>query len=254
MFTFSANRGFLITGNLLLGSVFFIIVGVFGFNFFDEDQATTTLSIEPQTSSFNIEEDVVIDIFITSRAPFNALEATLEFPPDFLEVKKLILSSPIIDIWVHEPEYSNEEGFVTLTGGTTKLGGVVGKSKILSIVFTPLKSGKIKLDFTNSLVLQHDGVGSDLNEATFDADLFVDDVENPQPSNVVTRSTSVEYEIKPVGPPSPDLDNNGNISLNDLSVFLPSLKKSYNPSHDFNQDGKINIKDVSIIMSKVFSG
>lgn len=249
----SENRGFIVTSNLMLGSVIFVIVGVFGFNFFSEDQATTTLLIEPQTTNLNVEEDFIIDVVVTTRVPMNALEATLRFPPDFIEVKEIVLNSPIIDIWVFEPNYSNEEGFVTFTGGTTRSGGVVGKSNIVSIVFTPKRSGKIELEFTHSLVLQHDGVGTDLEESAKGADFIIKELENKESVNVVTRSSSAAYEIKSTAPPSPDLDNNGNVSISDLSAFLPSLRKEYDESRDFNQDGKVNIKDVSIIMAKILS-
>lgn len=228
-----------------------MFVGIFGFNFFEEDQATTTISIEPQKTNFTIEEDIAIDITVASRAPLNALEARLQFPPEHLQVKELITDSPIIDIWVEEPNFSNEEGYVSFIGGTTRAGGVVGKAQILTVVFTPIKPGTVELGFEHSLVLQSDGEGSDLLEDSVDADFIVRELESPTRSNVVTRETIAEYVIKDTGPPSPDLNNDGEVSIKDVSVFLPSLSQDYDKKKDFNQDGKVNLVDMSIMMSKI---
>lgn len=47
--------------------------------------------------------------------------------------------------------------------------------------------------------------------------------------------------------PKPDLNDDGNINLTDVSLFLLLLPTN-SPKADFNDDGKVNTADLSILL------
>ena len=252
MATLVRKKGAVIPTTLLLGSVFFILVGVFGFDLFYDNQATTTLSIETNAKEFYITDPIILDIYVISHVPFNAIDVQLKFPNDKVQVVTTYFDETVIDVWVQKPSFSNSDGTVKLIGGTTRKGGVVGKAPIASVVLKPLKTGTVGIDVIHSLVLAHDEKGSDLNESVVDADFIVRELNNPDQSNIVHREERREYKIVEQVPPTTDLNNDGKTTLSDLSVFLLNYGKEDSPAKDFNQDGEVNIKDVSILLSNMF--
>ncbi len=247
------KRGFVVTGNGLVASVFFLLVGVFGFNFFSENQASTTLSIEANAKEFPITEPIILDIYVITRIPFNALDVEFQFPNDQVEVTTIYFDETVIDVWVDKPSFSNSDGTVKLIGGTTRKGGVVGKSPIASVVLKPLKVGTVGIDVIHSLVLAHDGEGGDLQEAVVDTNFIIRELEKPDQTTVVRNEERKEYRVVEYTPVKTDLNNDGETTLLDLSMFLSNYGKENVPAKDFNQDGKVNLRDMSIILSKIIS-
>jgi hypothetical protein len=249
----SLKRGFLLTGNAMVAGVFFLLVGVFGFNFFSDDQAPTVLSIESRGNEFALSDPIILDIYVITRIPFNALDVTIHFPNDEVEVVTAYFEETVIDVWVQKPSFSNNDGTVTLTGGTTRKGGVVGKSPIASVVLKPLKAGTVGIDVTHSLVLASDGEGSDLNKDIVDSAFVIRELQNPDQTNVVRKTERKEYVIIDDSKFDTDLNNDGQTTLTDLSVFMSALRSEYSASKDVNLDGVLNIKDLSIIMTKILT-
>ena len=253
MYIRNVERGFATTSALLVAGVFFILIGLFSLSFFSPSTAGTSISIEPRGDVFNLEHDIVVDVFVISDVPFNAVDAEVTFPADNLAVVDVTDAHSVIDLWVKEPRYSNEDGTVTFTGGTTLPGGVVGKSLIATITFRPKKAGMVPLTIAHSLVLAGNGQGTDLNENTVNADFIIKELKNPDGTIQIVRSTTTnEYVITEKTLPSPDVNGDGVYTIADLSSFLPYLKEAYNPNADFNGDGNVNLKDASIILSKIF--
>ena len=253
MYKVGFKKGFLVTGNALVAGAFFFLVGVFGFNFFADDQAATTLSIEPRGNEFSIYDPIILDIFVITRIPFNALDVSINFPKDKVEVVTAYFEETVINVWVKKPSFSNNDGTVTLTGGTTRKGGVVGKSPIASVILKPLKAGMVEIDVTHSLVLAHDGDGTSLNEAVVDSDFIINELQNPNQTNVIRREETTEIIVSDTSIKSVDLNGDGQATIADLSSFLSDISSDYVERSDFNNDGEINLKDLSILMSKILS-
>lgn len=251
--TRNAQDGFAVSSTLLIAGAFFVLIGLFSFNFFSPSNADTSISIEPRGDMFNLEHDITVDVFVVSKVPFNAIDAEITFPSDDLSVVSITDRNSIIDLWVREPSYSNADGTVTFTGGTTLSGGVVGKSLIATITFHPKKAGTVPLTMAHSVVLAGNGRGTDLKEETVDANFIVNELKNPAGGTRVVRSTTTDrYTVTEKALPSPDINGDGNYTLADLSSFLPYLKHTYDPDADFNGDGNVDLKDASIILSKIF--
>lgn len=250
----SKTHGFIIAGNMLAAGIFFLIFGVFTtVNFLVLSNAHTYISIEPRGDTFSLEHDFIIDIYVTSSIPFNAVDAEIRFPIDTLDVVGVNQDNSVIDLWVKEPTYSNENGTITFVGGTPRDGGLSGKNLILSILFHPKATGTASIDVFHSVILASNGTGTDLNGSTTPADLIINELGDTANNNVITDETIRTYTINEKDLPSPDLNHDGAYTIKDLSLFLPALKGAYDATRDFNGDGSVNLKDASILLSRIFS-
>jgi len=106
----------------------------------------------------------VIEIKISSPdEPVNAVESTILFDKEKLEVKELSSGGSLFSVWLKEPAFSNQEGKVSFIGGTPN--GFQGEEAlILKIIFLAKNKGEAKLDFSDNTVLfLHDGSGTQVN-------------------------------------------------------------------------------------------
>lgn len=88
----------------------------------------------------------------------NAVELTVRFPAELLEVAKLDKSGSILTLWVREP-YA-QSGVIRMTGGLPSP-GYVGTGKLLTILFRARTVGvaRVLIDGGASTVLANDGQG-----------------------------------------------------------------------------------------------
>lgn len=91
----------------------------------------------------------------------NAVEITVRFPKDLLEVAKLDKGGSILKLWVRDP-YA-EDGVIRLTGGLPSPGHI-GTGKLLTILFRARKEGvaRVTIDGGASTVLANDGKGTNV--------------------------------------------------------------------------------------------
>lgn len=186
----------------------------------------TTISLEPEEDNFVINQQVSISVNVNANRPINAVEGTINFPIDNLGVASLSTEGSILTLWVQEPSFSNESGLIEFAGAILP-GGFQGQGKILTIVFEPKKLGPAKLSFSAASVLAHDSKGTDILE----------------------EMVGAIYSIKDKEPS--DFNNDGQVNLTDISIFIYHIKSTDNPQFDLNQDGEINLVDLSILVSKV---
>lgn len=109
--------------------------------------------------------DVLVD---SSDRAFNAAEGIIFFPEDILQVVSIDTSpsATIFNFWLFLPTFSNEDGEVVFSGGTTR--GVLGsKIKLLSITFRAKASGDALITAGDASVNASDGSGTNiLNDIT----------------------------------------------------------------------------------------
>ncbi len=92
----------------------------------------------------------------------NAVEGSLLFDNNGLEVKELSTGGSLFSLWLEQPVFSNEEGRISFVGGVP--GGFQGKeAEILKIIFFAKNEGKAKLDFRDDIsVFLNDGQGTQM--------------------------------------------------------------------------------------------
>ena len=182
-----------------------------------------------------------LDVYAYAHVPVNAVDVTLRFESDAVEVIGVDKGQSVITLWTEEPIIEKDK--VILRGGTFRK-GFIGEHKIATINLKAKKSGESQFFAANVILLAGDGKGTPVSVAEADdtsVNLYVYD-ENTDPANI-----GVNISISIVT----DIDGDGKVSLKDISAFMGAWS-SKTHVYDFNGDGRMSFKDFSIILADVF--
>lgn len=122
-----------------------------------------TLSISPTTGTFTVGSTFDISLFLnTDGQTINAVEVSLAFPADKLQVVSPSTGQSIISLWTAPPSFNNQSGRVILQGGIP--GGInVSSGLIMRLSFRVKSVGSAIIQFLDdSKVLLHDGKGTEV--------------------------------------------------------------------------------------------
>ncbi len=149
-----------VTG-LVFSLVFFFI---FSLNYTE----AATLSASPTAGTFTVGSTFEVSVFLNSEGKtVNAVEASLSFPPDKLQLVSPSTGKSVIGVWTVQPNVNNQTGRIDLQGGIP--GGVnVSSGLVTTLTFRVKSVGSAIIRFLdNSKVLLHDGRGTnDLSDTT----------------------------------------------------------------------------------------
>lgn len=149
--------------SLLIGIL--CIFSVFLLAQFPKTAEAATLSISPATGTFTVGSTFDVSIFLnTEGRPVNAIDATISFPPDELQLVSPSAGKSVIGVWTAQPVINNQIGKITFQGGIP--GGInVSSGLVTTLTFRVKAVGTAAVKFgDNSRVLLHDGKGTnDLN-------------------------------------------------------------------------------------------
>jgi len=120
---------------------------------------TARLSISPNSRLVTVGESFSSIIKINAEsADVNAVEATVHFPKDMLQVASISKDNSIFDVWPIEPVYSNEEGTIHFVGGTNSIfNGSSGT--VLEITFVAKEIGAAQVSLGAPRIIRK---GSDI--------------------------------------------------------------------------------------------
>jgi len=121
-----------------------------------------SLFLSPGSESFEV--GIVFSVKVkmdTGGAPINAVQTTIYFPPDKLEVVDISKSGSIFSLWPEEPIFSNSSGKISFSGGMPHP-GFTGIGNIITINFKAKNEGVVKVTFGEGSVLADDGKGTDI--------------------------------------------------------------------------------------------
>lgn len=205
---------------------------------------TSALGFTKQTLLFfTVHEDqvypgdtITVDVRINAGTPINVVGATISYDPDALLLVGVNKETSILDLWTEEV-INHLSGTIRLSGGTVSPDGHVGPGTIITLVLRTKKEGTTNLAFDDSQVYAHDGRGT-----------IVTTDRKPSTITVSSKSESAPSRIAPV-PQNSDLNNDGQVTLADVSIFAVQLFTSYHARYDLNRDGRMDIGDLSIIFS-----
>ncbi len=143
----------------------FFIVTIFSFVFFSVAHFTfaATLNILPSNGNYAVGDTFTGTVTVDSAdQATNAIDATVSFPVDKLQVTTISKDGSIINLWAGEPAYSNDNGTVTLSGVVLNPGFTGNSGKVLKINFKVKSSGKAPVVFSSGSVLANDGRGTNI--------------------------------------------------------------------------------------------
>jgi len=172
----------------------FIMAWLFFFVVSTPAAHAATLTFSPVTAAVQAGNIVSVKVLVnTDGADINTALATIQFPPDLLQVMSIDQSSSIFSLWAQNPTFSNSAGVVTFTGGLPTPGFAGQNGQIISIIFRALKAGSASLIYSNASVLQNDGLGTDVLDATQSGTIVIKSTSQSQPT-----SPSVSNNLPPV--------------------------------------------------------
>ena len=237
-----------VTPAALVASAFIAFIAIFGISVIpNKDTSSISLYITPEKKVVPINELFEVEIKVKSDVPVNVFAGELKFDHDVLTIRSIDYNTSIADLWAEEPWYSNGDGTLNFTGGTTKQGGFKGDDTLIRVSFETIKSSEGTITLNNPRILLHDGLGTDaaLNE-TIDTFIVVNGEKLQDNVNMSESDSKTDYKIVET-PPSTDLNNDGKQSIADISIFMINIA-SDNIRYDFNLDGEVNIKDLNILL------
>lgn len=203
--------------------IFFIISF---FLLFANSASAASLHLTASDTRLNVDQEFEILIKIDSEDSFiNATQATIAFPPDMLEVVSVNRTTSIFSFWVEEPVVSNEEGTVTLIGGTAK--GVSGESlQVLSLKFKPKRTGNAEISLSNVVITASDGKGTNVLSSVEGAYVSIEaSIIEPIPTKVTPE------EPQEVAAPTVVLGEKPNAPKVNISLY-PDQEKWYSHAGD----------------------
>jgi hypothetical protein len=117
--------------------------------------------LSPTSGTFTVGSTFDVQILLdTDDESINALDVSLRFPPDKLQLVSPKTSLSIISVWTSQPKFNNQNGSVRLQGGIP--GGVnVNSALVATLTFRVKSVGNAIVSFGDeSKALLNDGLGT----------------------------------------------------------------------------------------------
>ncbi len=230
----------------IAASVILSILAITGMYLLPTETEETAILLTSGTYVSAPGETFTVKIETTSDIPVNAFKGTITFNEGALAVESIDYNISLADLWAEAPWYENGAGTISFAGGTTRPGGFTGTDTLLTVTFTALNPGNGNLVLNDTLILMHDGKGTEAVLTNYIDTLFT--VSANEPEKIIVHEAKSAAEVVVLNTlPNPDLTNDGKVNTADLSIFLLLLPTN-NPKGDFNGDGKVNTADLSILL------
>lgn len=244
--------------NLFIGALL-----VFVFLFLPAKTNAATLFLTPPSTNAAIGEKITVDIKTDSEGvSFNAAQATIRFPKDILEVSSLDKTNSAFSFWLEEPNFSNNDGVISLIGGTPY--GVSGASvQILRIVFITKGSGSGEITLNDAAVTSSDGSGTNIlsktNNAVFGVSLksTTPKIEPPKqitrepiPGESLPGKPNIKISLYPDGSQWYNVASSFNVNWDlplDISGISTALNKQPNFAPSANSEGLFDSKTFDVL-------
>lgn len=227
-----------------------IIAGLIGISTFILGPAVigpaATVRIEPQHGLTVMGDTFTVALIVEANVPVNVFKGLVTFDDEKLEVASIDYNTSIADLWAEEPWYSNGDGTLNFTGGTTRDGGFIGEGSLVTITFHTKATGDAHIALTDMRILRHDGLGSDVTVTKPLDSIFAIESETQKTETVFENSVSGPTVSVIPSVPDTDLNDDGKQTVADVSIFMADYATK-NLRSDFNQDAKVDLRDLSII-------
>lgn len=194
-------------------------------------QPINTLALTPQTTPFILSgETISLDLIVDVSDQINVIGSVLTYPKDLLEITKIDYKDSIINIWAQKPVSLPEFGIINFGGGIiSDSGGFVGTSTVVNVTFKSTRTGIANIILEGSVLLAHDGTGE----------------------NILTSKKDSTVYIREEGMPTPDVNEDGKITIADASNIYTHTFLDYNFKYDIDGDGEVSFSDVSMLFSLI---
>jgi hypothetical protein len=199
----------------------------------------SSIVLESSVSAVATGDRFTIDVYAVAVVPVNAVSLSISFPDDTVEILSVDKGESVLTLWTDEPRVDGNN--VVLAGGTYRK-GFVGKHQIATITARAKSTGLATFTTNTATLLAGDGRGSEVRTNIS---------KNGQTAVSVKDGDKVALEAEGVVAIVTDLNNDGRVTLQDVSLFLTKWG-TFDPSADFNGDGNVSFNDFSILLYVLF--
>lgn len=200
--------------------IFLYIIFCFTFFLFTRITHAATLSFSPSSKSLDIGKTVSVSVIVNSSGQaINNSEAYITFSKDLLEVTSVSKSGSIFSIWVEDPNYSNNSGFVSYNGGSPNPGFTGSSGKVITITFKAKKAGTASVVFSSASVRANDGLGTEVLTGSGRATITIggevkeSETKSKEPETKTPKAPIISSKTHP--------DNNKWYSNNNIEIAWP---------------------------------
>lgn len=196
------------------------------------------IRIDSTDSVVQAGDNFSINVYVGAHVAVNAVDITLQYPDDQIEIDGIDIGESVITLWTEEPFV--EGNTVVMSGGTFRK-GFIGEHLIATINATALESGKAEFITEEIQLLAGDGTGGEITVSETGEESLAVFVENED--GTIAGDVTVQIVT--------DIDGDGNVGIDDVMAFV-SAWGDREVIYDFNNDRRMNFTDFSIILADSF--
>jgi len=196
-----------------------------------------TLRFSTAVGQYAVGDNITVAVLLSSPSQaINADAGEIVFPTDMLQLTNISTQNSIDALWIpSDPYFSTTSDAVMFSGGSPSPGFEGVDGSLLTLTFKAIAAGSAQLSVNDLTVLANDGAGTQLQASAEPATIVI---QNPP----ATHGPS--YAVG-------DINRDGKVDLNDLSILIANWGIPKNPNADLNGDGIVDTKDLSILLSKL---
>jgi len=162
------------------------VLAIFSFLILPNLSSAAVILVGPTTGTFTVGSTFNVSIFLdTQGASINAIDISLLFPPDKLQLVSPEVGKSVIGVWTSQPRFNNQAGTIELQGGIP--GGInVSRGLVSNFTFRVKAVGQAILKFMDGTkILLNDGLGTNV---LFQSQNAVYDLVLPPPGGPIVAS------------------------------------------------------------------
>jgi hypothetical protein len=205
-----------------------ILVGLFAvFAFFAHQASAASLYFNPASGSYSVGHTFTVNIDVSSAdQAMNAAQGTVSFPPSKLEVLSISKAISVMNLWVQDPSFSNQDGVINFGGVVVNPGFQGAAGNIIKVTFQIKNPGAASLSFSSGSVLANDGKGTNILTAMQGADLTLTAAPVSSPATVAAPQAPGGLAIFS----NPDVSQGGWYNFNSITFnwTLPASADAVN--------------------------
>jgi hypothetical protein len=206
------------------------------------------IHIESSMSSLHAGEIFQIEVYAYAHVAVNAVDISLEFPKEQIEIQGIDTGESVITLWTQEPYVENNK--VILRGGTFRR-GFRGDHLIATINARAIETGLAQVSVQNVQLLAGDGTGDQVAVTKSDENSTTLYIEDAGTGALASQEGGVNLQATAAIVLITDIDGDGTVTLSDISRFMAAWANR-TVTYDFNGDGKMSFRDFGIILADSF--
>lgn len=209
---------------------------------------SAVIALSPESTAVTPNAIFKVRVLVSSNAPINVAQTTISFPTSKVSLVSIDTVESAFGIKAQE---NVAGGVITIARATQT--PVSGTNVLAELSFRPI-AGPIPLTLSNGQVVSsanNQNLNLTYRNAIYSITLpTMTPTFTPTPTNTIFVDPLPTSTIVPQVRRRGDLNEDGLVNLNDLSILLNGFGTS-NTTADLNGDGKVNIFDLSIILSQM---